>query len=119
MNESDDREIQELIEINIHSKEQLYSANMSYIRNGGLFIPTAREFKMGELIMLKVHLIDEKIPFEISSRVVWITPPGAQRGMTPGIGLQFIDEKQGKSLHSKISTYIAGMVESEERTETM
>lgn len=114
-----EQEAKECISVNIRTKEQLYAANMSFIKDGALFIPTTRDFRLGDLLMLDIRLVDEKEPYTLRAKVVWVTPAGAQRGLTPGIGLRFLDEKLGKELQAKVNTYLAGMIESEERTETM
>lgn len=109
----------ECISVNIVTKEQLYRSYMSYVKEGALFIPTKREFNFGDHVLLKIQLIDEKNIFQLPGEIIWITPPGAQYGMNAGIGVRFLDGKVATELQSKISTYLAGLSESDKLTDTM
>lgn len=109
----------ECISVNIDTAEQLYAMHMSFIKDGAIFIPTTREFALNDQLVLKIKILDEPRIYELAVKVVWVTPNGAQRGLTPGIGLQFIDTQVGSELLAKINTSLVGVVESGGCTETM
>lgn len=78
-----------LLSVAFEDAKVLQAAYMSFIRNGGLFIPTAESFDLGDevFVLLRLPGVDSGIP--LAGRVVWITPEGAQGGREAGIGVQF------------------------------
>ena len=52
------------ISLNIKEKSVLYAAYMPYVRGGGIFIPTARPYKLGDEIFMLISLLDDpgKLP---------------------------------------------------------
>lgn len=107
-----------VLTLTIKDKAVLYASYMSFLKEGGLFIPTARPFNMGEEISMVLHLIDETEKFPVTGTVVWITPKGAQGNRAPGIGVQFKGE-EGKLVRNKIETYLAGALKSDKPTHSM
>ncbi len=105
-----------ILNIQYDDKESLYKAYMPFVKNGGLFIPTVKPFNINDelFVVLRVPEESEKIP--VSSKVVWITPVGAQGNKTPGIGIQFRDDGLARS---KIENILAGLLKSNEPTLTM
>lgn len=109
---------QGILTLAIKDKNALYAAYMSFLKNGGLFIPTANQYALGDEVFILFSLMDEADKIPVVGRVVWITPKGAQGNRTAGIGLQFAD-KDGGIARTKIETYLAGALESERPTHTM
>ena len=50
---------------------------MSFLQNGGLFVPTTRPYRPGDEVFLLLTLMDEPEKLPVAGRVVWITPEGA------------------------------------------
>jgi type IV pilus assembly protein PilZ len=101
----------------IHTKEDLYRSYMPYISQGGLFVPTADHYELGEEVFLVLSLMGEPDKIPVTGKVVWITPPGAQGGKVTGIGVQLAADET--ELLKKIETYLAGSQESGRRTYTL
>ena len=80
---------------------------MPFVKNGGLFIPTNSNYRLGDEVFMLLNLMgeDEKLP--VAGRVIWMTPKGAQGKRTAGIGVQFSDQDRGKT-QKKIENYLAG-----------
>jgi type IV pilus assembly protein PilZ len=78
-----------LLTLTIKDKSALYMAYMPFVRNGGLFIPTNSNYRLGDEVFMLLNLMgeDEKLP--VAGRVIWVTPKGAQGKRTAGIGVQF------------------------------
>ena len=102
----------------IKDKKTLYKSYMSFVKNGGLFIPTKRMYKMGEEVLLSLTLMDEAEKLPIVGTVVWKTPEGSDANRVAGIGIQFNDKDGGKA-KNKIETYLAGALELDRATYTM
>ncbi|THB70449.1 MAG: pilus assembly protein PilZ [Gammaproteobacteria bacterium] len=109
---------QGILSLTIKDKNALYAAYLSYIKNGGLFVPTNNAYNLGDEVFILLTLMEENEKIPVVGKVVWITPRGAQGNRTAGIGLQFTD-KDGGPARAKIETYLAGTTTSERPTHTM
>lgn len=109
---------QGILALTIRDKAALYAAYMPYVKNGGLFIPTTREYQLGDEVFMLITLMDEPEKIPVAGRIVWITPKGAQGNRPPGIGVQF-SEIDGGNARKKIETYLAGALQSDRPTHTM
>ena len=106
-----------ILSLAIKDKAVLYAAYMPFIRNGGLFIPTKKEYELGDEVFMLLNLMEEAEKIPVAGSVVWITPKGAQGARVAGIGVQFND--QDDVARAKIETYLAGMMQSDRHTHTM
>lgn len=109
---------QGLLKLEIPDKKALYAAYMPFIKNGGLFVPTDKPYRIGDEVFVLVNLIEESERLPIAGRVVWVTPIGAQGKRRAGIGVQFSDQDGGAN-QKKIEAALAGMLDSETPTLTM
>ena len=114
MSESDQ---QSVLTLTIQDKGVLYGAYMSFLKNGGLFVPTTRSYRLGDEVFLLLSLMDEPEKLPVAGKVVWVTPKGAGGTKAAGIGVQFND--QDDVARSKIETYLAGALQSDRHTHTM
>jgi len=105
-----------IINIDFEEKESLYKAYMPFVKNGGLFVPTTKEFSLGDELFIVLSIPDEGEKIPVSCKVVWVTPVAAEGNRTPGIGLQFRDTGIA---HTRIETCLAGILKSEDATHTM
>jgi type IV pilus assembly protein PilZ len=109
---------QGILSLSIKDKSVLYQAYMPFVINGGLFIPTDREYQMGQEVFMLLNLMDEAERLPIAGKVVWKTPAGSSGYRTSGIGVQFSDQDGGVA-RNKIETYLAGALNSDRITHTM
>ena len=86
-----------ILNLAIKDKVALYSAFMPFVKNGGLFIPTTKEYKLDDEVFMLLTLIDESEKTPVAGKVVWITPQGAQGNKAAGIGVQFSEQDNGQS----------------------
>jgi type IV pilus assembly protein PilZ len=107
-----------ILSLAIKDKSSLYTAYMPFVKNGGLFIPTNKKYKLGDEVFMLLTLMDEKEKLPVAGKIVWITPPGSQGNRTSGIGVQFSDQDNG-AVRNKIETYLAGALKSDRQTHTM
>ncbi len=87
-------------------KQQLYDAYMPFVKGGGLFIATNRDFHLGEEVFALLQLMDETDKTPITGKVIWMTPKSPQNGKKQGVGIQISNEDI--NLSKKIETYLAG-----------
>lgn len=109
---------QGILTLSIRDKNALYQAYMNFVKNGGLFVPTQRNYNLGDEVFMLISLLDEGEKLPVAGRIVWITPKGAQGGRLPGIGVQFSDQDNGK-VRSRIETALAGMLKADRPTHTL
>ncbi len=109
---------QGILSLSIKDKNALYAAYMPFVINGGLFIPTNREYNMGDEVFMLLSLMEETERIPIAGKIIWKTPPGAEGYRATGIGVQFSDQ-DGGTARNKIETYLAGALESSRSTHTM
>ncbi len=109
---------QGILSLNIKDKSALYAAYMPFVRNGGLFIPTNKQYRIGDEVFMLLTLMDEPEKIPVAGRIVWVTPRGAQGNRAAGIGVQF-SEQDGGASRARIENYLAGALEGERPTHTM
>lgn len=109
---------QGILSLTIRDKSALYASYMPFIKNGGLFIPTAKPYKIGDEVFMLLTLMDSKEKLPVAGRVVWITPKGAQGNKTAGIGVQFSELDKGAT-RMKIENQLAGALKSDRPTHTI
>jgi type IV pilus assembly protein PilZ len=98
-----------MLTLNIKDKSALYASYMPFIKNGGLFIPTNKQYRLGDEVFLLLTLMDGAERLPVAGKVVWLTPRGAQGKRQQGIGVQFSSQDGGET-QKKIDVYLAGMV---------
>ncbi len=108
-----------VLSLNINSKSALYAAYMPFIKRGGLFIPTTRNYALGDEIFMLLTLMDEPARLPIAGTVVWVTPAGAQGNRSQGIGVQFSADDSGTAARSRIESILAGHLSSSRPTHTI
>ena len=106
-----------ILSLSIKDKAALYSAYMPFVTNGGLFVATDKNYKLGEEIFLLLNIMDEPEKIPVAGKVVWITPQGAQGNRSAGIGVQFSD--QADTARRTIENHLAGSLQSDRPTHTM
>lgn len=106
-----------ILSISIKDAAVLYSAYMPFIENGGLFIPSRKQFEIGDEVFILLGLMDEPERIPLACTVVWLTPQGAQGGRAQGIGVKFNDKDNGAK--AKIEKYLTGMLNSGRLSHTM
>jgi len=109
---------QGILSLTIKDKNALYAAYMQFVKNGGLFIPTNKKYKLGDQVFMLLTLMDESERIPVAGKVIWITPSGAEGNRAAGIGVQFSDQDGGVALN-KIEAHLGGALKSERPTNTM
>jgi type IV pilus assembly protein PilZ len=107
-----------VLSLTIRDKAVLYATYMPFVKQGGLFIPTNKPYKLGDEVFMLLSLMEETEKLPASGKVIWITPAGAQGNRAAGIGVQFQGE-DGVKVRNKIETYLAGALQSDRPTHTM
>jgi type IV pilus assembly protein PilZ len=107
--------------LSLHIKERsaLYAAYMPFLKNGGIFIPTNREFELGDEVFLLLTLMDAPQKISLQAKVVWITPAGANNNRAQGVGVEFADNETGVQVKKQIEVLLSGVLNSSRPTHTL
>ncbi len=104
-----------VIQLAIKEKPALYAAYIPYFPDGGIFIPTPREHRLGDDVYLLLTVMDNPQRFPIAGKVAWITPANAAGNRTQGIGVQFPSDEKAKQLKQLIEEILGPAAEANNR----
>ncbi|HEX5285314.1 MAG TPA: PilZ domain-containing protein, partial [Polaromonas sp.] len=71
-----------VVQLNIKEKAALYVAYIPLFQDGGVFIPTAREYKLGDDVYVLLTLPEDTQRYPVAGKVAWITPARAAGNRT-------------------------------------
>ena len=108
-----------MLSLAFKDRNSLASAYMPFIKGGGLFIPTTKSYELGESVFVLLTLTDEAQKFPLTGKVVWVTPPQAQQGRPPGIGVQLPQDDEGLKIKVAIEQIIDNIQASMKKTHTL
>ena len=106
-----------VLSLTIKDRAALQAAHMPFIRNGGLFVPSARSFALGDRVLLLLRLMGDPARVAVVGKVVWVTPPGALRRKPAGVGVQFDDPDS--DLLARIEGWLGDARNSDRETHTL
>ena len=108
---------QGILSLSIKDRQALYKSYMPFVSGGGLFVPSTKQFNLGDedFLLLTVMEFEERLP--IPGKVIWITPQGAAGNRKAGIGVQF--SEQDAEANAKIENHLAGSLSSDRPTHTL
>jgi type IV pilus assembly protein PilZ len=110
---------QGILSLAVKDKAQLYGAYMPYLKAGGIFVPTAKRYFLGDEVFLLLTLPESTERLPVAGKVIWVTPTGAQGNRTAGIGVQFAESNEGETVKGKIEALLAGTLNADKPTHTM
>ena len=108
-----------VLQLSLKEKGALYAAYISRFTDGGMFVPTAREFRLGEDVYLLLSLPEDHKRYPIAGKVGWVTPAGAGGHRTQGIGVRFPKDEQCQELKLKIEKVLGTMLGADRPTQTI
>ena len=108
-----------VIQLVFREKGALYAAYMPLLTDGGLFVPTPRDYKLGEDIYLLLTLPEDPQRYPVAGKVAWITPANASGGRTQGVGVRFPGDEKTRGLKIKIEEILGTSISSSKPTQTI
>jgi len=108
-----------VLSLAIKEKAALYAAYMPFLKNGGMFVPTTKPYKIGDEIYLILALMDDTNKYPIAGKVAWITPPGAHNNKAQGIGVHFPADETGQRAKQRIEEILGAALRSSRATHTL
>ena len=108
-----------VIQLVFREKGALYAAYMPMLTDGGLFVPTTRDYRLGDDIYLLLSLPDDPQRYPVAGKVAWITPANASGGRTQGVGVKFPPDEKTRLVKMKIEEILGTMISSSKPTQTI
>jgi type IV pilus assembly protein PilZ len=108
-----------VIQLAIKEKAALYAAYIPLFQEGGIFIPTARDYKLGDDVYVLLTLPDDTQRYPVAGKVAWVTPARAQGNRTQGVGVRFPKDEKSKHLKIKIEEILGAHLASDRATQTI
>lgn len=108
-----------VLSLAIKEKAALYAAYMPFLKNGGVFVPTSKPYKIGDEIYLILALMDDGNKYPIAGTVAWITPAGAANNKAQGIGVHFPADEAGQRAKARIEEILGAALRSSRATHTL
>ncbi len=108
-----------VIQLVFREKGALYAAYIPLFAEGGLFVPTTREYNLGEDIYLLLSLPDDPQRYPVAGKIAWVTPANASGGRTQGVGVRFPADEKTRGLKVKIEEILGTAISSSKPTQTI
>lgn len=108
-----------VVQLVFRDKNALYAAYIPIMAEGGIFVPTTREYRLGDDVYLLLTLPDDPQRYPVAGKVGWITPANASGGRTQGVGVRFPTDEKTRALKAKIEEILGTMVSSNKPTQTL
>ena len=108
-----------VIQLVFREKGALYAAYMPMFTEGGIFVPTTRDYKLGEDIYLLLSLPEDPQRYPVAGKVGWITPANASGGRTQGVGVRFPGDDKSRGLRLRIEETLGTALASAKPTQTI
>lgn len=108
-----------VIQLVFREKGALYAAYIPAFTDGGLFVPTTREYRLGDDIYLLLSLPDDNQRYPVAGKIAWITPANASGGRSQGVGVRFPGDEKTRLLRAKIEQILGTAISSSKPTQTL
>ena len=103
----------------IRSKSALYAAWMPLLRGGGLFVPSSRDHRLGEEVLVLLSLLDDSVRIPIQGHVAWVNPAHAASNRPQGFAVQLPDTETCRDLKKRVEGMLAAALQSSRPTHTL
>jgi type IV pilus assembly protein PilZ len=108
-----------VIQLVFREKGALYAAYIPAFAEGGLFVPTSRDYALGDDIYLLLSLPEDTQRYPVAGKIAWITPANASGGRTQGVGVRFPGDDKTRLLRVKIEQILGTNISSSKPTQTL
>ncbi|MEZ5644236.1 MAG: PilZ domain-containing protein [Burkholderiaceae bacterium] len=108
-----------VIQLSIKEKAALYAAYIPLFSDGGIFIPSSRDYRLGDDVYVLLSLPDDPQRYPVAGKVAWVTPAKVQGGRTQGVGIRFPADEKSRQLKLKIEEILGANLGSDRPTQTI
>jgi len=108
-----------VIQLVFREKGALYAAYIPSFTDGGLFVPTPRDYRLGDDVYLLISLPEDNQRYPVAGKVAWLTPANASGGRTQGVGVRFPSDEKTRLIKLKIEEILGTSISSSKPTQTI
>lgn len=108
-----------VMQLNIKDKAQLLASYVRLFKEGGIFVPTAREYRLGDDVYVLLSLPEQPQRYPVAGKVAWVNPARVGGGRTQGVGVRFPDDEKAHELKAKIEELLGSALGSDKTTQTI
>jgi type IV pilus assembly protein PilZ len=108
-----------VIQLVFREKGALYAAYIPLFTEGGLFVPSTRDYQLGDDIYLLLSLPGDPQRYPVAGKVGWITPANTSGGRTQGVGVRFPADEKTRVLKARIEEILGTSISSAKPTQTL
>lgn len=108
-----------VVQLAIKEKAALYAAYIPLFKEGGVFIPIAREYRLGADVYVLMTLPDDTQRYPVAGKVAWVTPARAAGNRPQGVGVRFPNDEKSRLLKLKIEEILGAHLTSDRPTQTI
>ena len=108
-----------VIQLSIKEKAALYAAYIPLFADGGIFIPSSRDYRLGDDVYVLLSLPDDPQRYPVAGKVAWVTPAKAPAGRTQGVGIRFPADEKSRQLKLRIEELLGTQLGSDRPTQTI
>lgn len=108
-----------VLQLALKEKGALYAAYIPMLAEGGIFVATQREFRLGDDVYVLLQLPEDPQRYPVAGKVAWVTPAKAAGGRAQGIGVHFPKDSKSAELKAKIEVILGTSLASDRATQTI
>ena len=108
-----------IIQLAIKEKAALYAAYIPLFKEGGIFVPSTRDYRLGDDVYVLLTLPDDTQRYPVAGKVAWITPGRAAGNRIQGIGVRFPLGEKSQQLKTIIENMLGTLLSSDRPTQTI
>ncbi|MEN9842741.1 MAG: hypothetical protein RLZZ612_570 [Pseudomonadota bacterium] len=108
-----------VLQLGIKEKAALYAAYIPIFKDGGLFVPTTKDYRLGDDLYVLVSLPDDPQKYPVAGKVAWVTPARAAGNRTQGVGVVFPSDEKTQHLKMRIEQMLGAYLSSDRPTQTI
>jgi len=108
-----------VIQLSIKERAALQAAYIPAFTDGGVFIPTSRDYAMGDDVYVLLTLPEDVQRYPIAGKVAWVTPAKASGWRTQGVGIVFPKDEKTRALKGKIENLLGPLLGADGPSQTL
>lgn len=108
-----------VIQLSIKEKAALYAAYIPLFKEGGIFVPSTREYRLGDDVYVLISLPEDPQRYPVAGKVAWITPARGTGNRTQGVGVRFPSDEKSMQLRMRIEQILGARLGSDRPTQTV
>lgn len=108
-----------VLQLAFRERSALAAAYIPLFREGGIFVPTTKPYRLGDDVFVLLVLPDDPRRHHVAGKIAWITPSSATGNRAPGVGIRFPSDEKSRSVKDLIEHTIGALLASDRPTQTI